>query len=130
MVKRYAERIVHVDRPLYLYRQHAGQTYGGILNFTRDRIEFRAKRMLRLISALEDVGFEDDLPRVLAGERAYQEGLIRTTSAAFRHAVASVPRGKLFRMVLLRYAPWAASFGVRLLWRIRRGVQMKRRRAG
>lgn len=53
MIKQYAQNIKYVDDCLYYYRQHNNQTYGGILNFKKDVVIFRAKRMLHYINVLE-----------------------------------------------------------------------------
>ena len=39
--------------PLYLYRQHKEQTFGGILNFSRKAVKFRSERLLKLIDSLK-----------------------------------------------------------------------------
>jgi hypothetical protein len=51
--KHAAANIRHIVRPLYYYRQHGNQAFGGILNFNREIISFRAKRMLRLMDVIE-----------------------------------------------------------------------------
>jgi len=54
IIKRCAgPNIRRIDKPLYYYRQHSGQTYGGILNFSRQTLAFRAERMLNFIDVIE-----------------------------------------------------------------------------
>lgn len=53
IIKKYAKSPSYVPLPLYLYRQHSNQTFGGILNFSRDAVMFRARRLLLLIETLE-----------------------------------------------------------------------------
>ena len=53
VIKRYADKIDYVNKPLYYYRQHNNQTYGGILNFDSEVVSFRARRMLKLIDVIE-----------------------------------------------------------------------------
>jgi glycosyltransferase involved in cell wall biosynthesis len=54
IIKKYAgSNIKRVDKPLYYYRQHDNQVYGGILNFDKEVITFRAKRMLKLIEVIK-----------------------------------------------------------------------------
>lgn len=55
-IKKYSNKIAYIDRPLYLYRQHGNQTFGGILNYSKDIVTFRARRMLSLIRAIEKDG--------------------------------------------------------------------------
>jgi glycosyltransferase involved in cell wall biosynthesis len=48
MIKKHA-RVGYVPRPLYLYRQHAGQFYGGLFNFSTEAVIRRARAMLGII---------------------------------------------------------------------------------
>ena len=54
IIKKYAgPNIYHVPQPLYYYRQHKNQTFGGVLNFDKQTVIYRANRMLKLIKAIE-----------------------------------------------------------------------------
>ena len=53
IIKRFAKNINYVSENLYYYRQHETQTYAGILNFDKEAVVFRSKRMLRFIEVLE-----------------------------------------------------------------------------
>ena len=53
-VKKYAESIYHIKKPIYLYRQHENQVFGGILNYAPDRVVFRANRLIKLIDIIEN----------------------------------------------------------------------------
>jgi hypothetical protein len=66
LIKKYASSIYNLNQPLYLYRQHSNQTFGGIINYSSDKVIFRAKRLLKLITVLENEprateGFEKDI---------------------------------------------------------------------
>jgi glycosyltransferase involved in cell wall biosynthesis len=66
IIKKYAgSNIKRIDKPLYYYRQHSGQTYGGILNFSQETLAFRGERMLNLIEAIE----HEPSGRLVCGER-------------------------------------------------------------
>jgi glycosyltransferase involved in cell wall biosynthesis len=54
LIKKHARNILNINKPLYLYRQHGNQTFGGILNFSKEARIFRAKRLLKLIDILVD----------------------------------------------------------------------------
>lgn len=54
MVKKHAKKIIHVQRPLYFYRQHSSQTYGGIYNYSSSKVFFRAKRKLNFACSVEE----------------------------------------------------------------------------
>lgn len=51
IIARFAE-VVHIEKPLYSYRQHDAQTFGGIYNFSRKIFIFRANRMLGVIDVV------------------------------------------------------------------------------
>lgn len=81
LCKKHARHAGFTRTPLYLYRQHAHQTFGGILNFSREASVFRAKRLLDLLKVLEaEPQLMDDCTldfsrirrecEILAGERS------------------------------------------------------------
>ena len=50
MIKK-AARVAYVPRDLYVYRQHAGQFYGGLFNHSAAAVARRARAMLRPLGA-------------------------------------------------------------------------------
>ncbi|MEQ9287568.1 MAG: glycosyltransferase family A protein [Cyclobacteriaceae bacterium] len=54
VIKLNARNILHIKKPCYLYRQHSNQTYGGVLNYSKKALNFRANRLLVLIEAFEN----------------------------------------------------------------------------
>ena len=52
IIKKYCKDIYYIERPVYKYRQHNNQTFGGVLNFTKKIVIYRANRMLKLIKVL------------------------------------------------------------------------------
>ena len=53
IIKKNSKRMYHINKSIYKYRQHGDQTFGGILNYDKKKILFRAKRMLKLIKVLK-----------------------------------------------------------------------------
>lgn len=53
-IKRFSNKILHLNKELYDYRQHDSQIYGGILNFKSKTIKYRADRILKVINTLRD----------------------------------------------------------------------------
>jgi glycosyltransferase involved in cell wall biosynthesis len=53
VIKKSAQKITYIKKPLYYYRQHSNQTYGGVFNFSPEIVKFRSKRMLKIINVLE-----------------------------------------------------------------------------
>ena len=54
VIKKYSKNIFFIKQPLYRYRQHAEQTYGGIINYNNEIVIFRSKRILKLIDILSN----------------------------------------------------------------------------
>jgi glycosyltransferase involved in cell wall biosynthesis len=52
LIKKNATSFYNMHEPYYLYRQHGNQTFGGILNYTYDRVKFRANRLITLINII------------------------------------------------------------------------------
>jgi len=53
IIKKNSKNILKINKPIYKYRQHDNQTFGGILSFSKKKIIFRARRMLKLIKVLK-----------------------------------------------------------------------------
>jgi glycosyltransferase involved in cell wall biosynthesis len=73
MVKKHA-RVKHVAQPLYIYRQHPGQFYGGLFNFSGPAVARRARAMLGIIDLVgrsEIVRDIADADSLLAASRTY-----------------------------------------------------------
>jgi len=73
LVKKHA-RVKHVPQPLYIYRQHPGQFYGGLFNFSGPAVASRARAMLGIIDLVgrsEIVRGVDDADSLLAASKTY-----------------------------------------------------------
>ena len=99
---------IHSVNPLfsrekvYLYRQHSAQTFSGILNYSTKAIEFRARRLLRLIDILEsdrfigqsiqdiDFGPYRRCQRYLCGDMSFFDFVITIRITNFRTTVRSI----------------------------------------
>ena len=53
-IKKYSKSIYHLNKPIYLYRQHSTNTYGGILNYNPEKVIFRANRLIKLTNIIEN----------------------------------------------------------------------------
>ena len=53
IIKKHCKEIFYIKNPIYMYRQHDTQTFGGILNFDKEKVIFRANRMLKLINIIK-----------------------------------------------------------------------------
>lgn len=52
LIKKYAA-ISYIGKPLYFYRQHAGQYFGGIYNFKKEVVIHRANAMLKILDLIQ-----------------------------------------------------------------------------
>ncbi len=111
MFKKYSD-VVHVPLPVYLYRQHPGQLYGGLFNFSREAVIRRAEAMLRiirLIAASEIVeGFED--PDALLGPARKYYGFLAGEKLRWVRLLGSrLPPSLKARIIVMRRAPRLAA---------------------
>lgn len=123
MIKRYATSIRHRSGLCYHYRQHGDQTFGGILNQQRDKVVFRAERMLRLIVVLEReaarlqpeaIGLD---PRFL-GQRRYWELLASPSVSTWSILTSGLRWPAKGKLLLFRRLPWLTSFALRAKYRV------------
>lgn len=52
IIKKHADKIKYIPKPLYNYRQHSTQTFGGVLNYSKETIRFRANRIVQLLDVI------------------------------------------------------------------------------
>ena len=112
IIKRFAARIIHHPGFCYQYRQHGNQTFGGILNHSREVVTFRAERMLRLIDILvrESARLAPqglDFDTTFSCQRRYWE-LLRQPQVTIRELLtAPLPLATKAKLLLFRRALWA-----------------------
>lgn len=131
LIKRHAKQPVYVRDALYMYRQHGSQTFGGILNYSRAAVAFRADRLLRLMDVLEAeervVGQCDTSVLESARiENRFLAGSARLSDLLKRDRL----RGRIPRLLLIRYSPQMAEVFAKLRWRMEgaKGVMNKAER--
>jgi glycosyltransferase involved in cell wall biosynthesis len=112
MIKRFATRVRHHTGFCYQYRQHGNQTFGGILNHSREVVAFRAERMLRLIDVLvresarlEPAGLAFDTN--FTAQRRYWELLRQPEVTLAQILGAPLPISTRAKLLLFRRVPWA-----------------------
>jgi glycosyltransferase involved in cell wall biosynthesis len=122
IIKKYAgPNIYHVPQPLYYYRQHKNQTFGGVLNFNKQIVIFRANRMLKFIEAIEqdptkrltsgikDPDFFEDITSfylLLAQERLRLQDIIRQV----------IPRELKLKLLIYRKLSFLTMSLLKLKW--------------
>lgn len=123
MITRYATAIRYRQGLCYQYRQHGNQTFGGILNQQRDKVLFRAERMLRLIAVLEREAarFQPEaigLDTRFAGQRRYWELLASPSVSTWCILTSGLRWPAKAKLLLFRRLPWLTSFVLRLKYRM------------
>jgi glycosyltransferase involved in cell wall biosynthesis len=116
-----SSRIIHVPRPLYVYRERPGQFYGGLFNFSPGVVVWRAKAMLRVIALVKAAGVAgagEGVEDLLAPAELYYQLLAEDRVPVKKILRAGLTAGDKFRVVLIRKAPALASSLSR--WRARR----------
>ena len=111
MIKRIA-RVEYVPRPLYVYRQHAGQFYGGLFNFSSPAVIRRARAMLGIIDHIgrsEIARDVEDAAALLAASRTYFSLLGRDRLTWGDILRARLGLAAKARLAVIRKAPAAAS---------------------
>jgi glycosyltransferase involved in cell wall biosynthesis len=106
--------IGYLPKPLYLYRQHPGQFYGGIYNFKKDVVIRRAQAKLRLIGLFESQGkiLWEDLPRgaeILRSIRLYYSLLEKEEVGLWEGLRAPLPWHRKLKILVVKKWPRVAS---------------------
>lgn len=106
-------RVEYVPEPLYVYRQHAGQFYGGLFNYSPAAVVRRAEAMLRII----DIVGSSDLVRdagdpveLLAPSRTYYSLMNRERLGWADILGARLDPIKKARVAVVRKMPRAAAW--------------------
>lgn len=111
MIKKFA-RVEYVPRPLYIYRQHGGQFYGGLFNFSPSAVGRRAEAMLGIIDFVERSEVVRDVldpAGLLAPARVYYSLLSRENVSWGDILRARLGLAEKARLAVVRKAPGAAS---------------------
>jgi glycosyltransferase involved in cell wall biosynthesis len=108
-----ASRVSYVPLPLYIYRQHPGQSYGGLFDFSPELVGRRAAAMLGVIDAVEASDIVRDFADpagLLASSRAYFS-LLGRDGLTWREIVrARLGLAEKARVAIVRKTPRAASW--------------------
>lgn len=120
IIKKYSKNILVLDYPVYQYRQHSNQTFGGIINYSSDRVVFRAKRLLKLMDVL------DTEPRVTQGydkeifkkTREYNRLMAIDNLSIIKIVLSNLNTSQKIKMFLIKKLPKLATFITILKWKL------------
>lgn len=118
--KKYSQNIYVIKKPMYIYRQHDNQTFGGIINYNPDRVVFRAKRLLKLMDVLENE------PRVIEGfkkdifdtARVYNKLMSQEKISVFDVLKSELKLVARLKIILIKKFPILAKYMTILKWKL------------
>lgn len=117
IIKFYAKEIKFTLKPLYLYRQHQGQDYGGIINYERSMVVLRAQRSEIIISILEQRYAE--LVKDIDFSKAKNALKLQTSQASILKILSSELTIPLkIKISLMLHFPKVASVFTRVKWKL------------
>ena len=103
--------ITYVPKPLYQYRQHRGQIYGGIFNFEQKVVIRRSKSMLSVIAALHESTIAEnvDISSMLVPAKKSFE-IMALEKAGWKTIIgASLSLKEKIKLAIVKKAPGLAS---------------------
>ena len=115
VIKKTAGRVVHFEDPLYLYRQRAGQIFGGLFNFSPDIVRRRAEAMALVLEAVgkRSAFFGEGVPGFgehLATMKKYYKLMARPGVSTGDILGLRLPWGQTLKLWVVLKAPRAATF--------------------
>jgi len=114
-IKKYSKSILYIKKPLYLYRQHDGQDYGGILNYSLEKISFRAKRLSKVLEIVNEKLLQDKID--LSKEQTYLK-LQFSKSSISRILASSLNFKQKIKLMLMLHAPRLTVAIVMIKWKL------------
>lgn len=119
LIKKYSNSIYNTDKPLYLYRQHDTQTFGGILNYNIDKVVFRANRLIKLIEIFEkEQTYLIESISIPFSEMKTYLNLQSTKASILKILSAKIKFIKKIKLILLLHFPKIATFITKIKWKL------------
>jgi glycosyltransferase involved in cell wall biosynthesis len=116
VVKYYAKKVKSTSKPLYLYRQHTGQDYGGIVNYDRDLVVLRASRSEKIIEVLEN-----NYPELIKGvDFSLMKNILHlqtSEKSIFTVITSRIPIAWVVKVTLMLHFPKLAGTLTKLKWK-------------
>ncbi len=118
-IKKYAKSIYHITKPVYLYRQHENQVFGGILNYDSDRVVFRANRLIKLINIIENEQkyLIEDINEPFVKMKLYLD--LQTRQGSIVEIISTkIDLKSKIKLMLILHFPSLAISATKLKWRL------------
>lgn len=115
VIKRFVKDIFHIDRPLYYYRQHSSQTFGGIYNFDGKIVDFRSKRKLASLKVLKTQSQRlsyaiDDINQLVAQFEIYLTLMSLENPTVVEIFKSGVPLKLKFKLLGIKKTPKSVTY--------------------
>jgi len=115
IIKKHAESIANVKKPLYYYRQHEEQTYGSIINYQKQKNKFRAIRKLDTLKVFERkylyfCNSKDDLVNSLTRIRKYLELMSKNDLGLYEILFNNLPVMLVAKLFVNKRTPFIIPF--------------------
>lgn len=120
IIKKNAINIFRIEKPMYLYRQHNNQTFGGIINYSNDKVVFRAKRLLKLMDVLENEPrvTEEFEKNIFDNVRAYNILMSHEKSSILDVLKSQIMVVAKIKIILIKKFPILAKYITILKWKL------------
>lgn len=119
-IKKNAREIYHLKEPVYLYRQHSSNTFGGILNYDKDKVIFRSNRLIKLIDIFRKeeriIGMYD--PKILDSVYEYNSFMSKGNLTLRDVFLSKLGIGAKLKLLLLRKCSFLAKNIAILKWKL------------
>ena len=113
-IKKHAAKIEYIPEELYLYRQHEGQAYGGIFNFSPKTVSSRARAMLKILDVMDaEADFVASRPALsarLKTMRSYYRLLAQDRLRIDRLLISGLSPKSLAKIFMIKKFPWMAAW--------------------
>ena len=118
IIKLNANKILHLNKELYVYRQHGNNEWGGVVNFSREVVEQRSKWLLNEINQLLQHKEYLQLNSKSMTEAILFHKAILENKNFFSIMFLNIKFIFKLKMILMLYFPKLASFVIRIKWLI------------
>ena len=118
IIKKYCDKIYHLNSSVYSYRQHGGSEWGGLKNFSHDIMTRRAKWNLTLIPVLLEnksllgIVVDDIFSNII---NYYK--VILSNKSLFNILCAETTNYYKTKLLIIMYFPKIASLLIHLKWK-------------